>query len=83
MKMRQFLIDTLKGLESAVPPPQHCHHAITYVKYGSGEDGLALQLNHGGKFYSFFINEDDAEDSPSRIIDYVVATLSDGKLQAH
>jgi len=38
----------LKSLEGALPPPEHCHHAITYARYGSDdtgwEDRLALQV---------------------------------------
>jgi hypothetical protein len=78
--MRQFLIDLLKGLEASVPPPPNCHHAITYAKHGSDEDGwtdkLALQVNHNRKFYCFFLEEDDLPNDPQRIIGEVQKALS-------
>jgi hypothetical protein len=61
--MRQQLIDLLKTLESAVPPPPNCHHAITFARYGSDEAGwvdkLALQVNYCGEFYCYFLDEGD------------------------
>jgi len=43
--MRQFLIDFLKALEAAVPPPPKCHHTIGYAQYGSDVvDGWKDQL---------------------------------------
>jgi hypothetical protein len=78
--MRQFLIDLLKRLEAAVPPPPKCHHAITFARYGSDEvgwtDKLALQVNANHTFYCFFLEEDDLPDDPQRVIDYVVKSLA-------
>lgn len=60
---RQFLIDFLKQLESAVPPPPNCHHCLTYAQYGSDKDGwqdrLALHINVDGKFHCLFLDEND------------------------
>jgi hypothetical protein len=63
MKIRTYLIELLRAIEAAVPPPENCHHCITYAKHGNDADGwsekLALQVNRGGKFYCFFLEEDD------------------------
>lgn len=70
--IRKFLIEVLKGLEAAVPPPENCHHAITFARYGGEHDALALQVNHGGRFRCFFINDDDIERGPGWIIAAIV-----------
>ena len=61
--MRNYLIEFLKMLEAAIPPPVNCHHALTYAQYGSDADGwqdkLALQINLLGDFHCFFFDEDD------------------------
>jgi hypothetical protein len=61
--MRNYLIEFLKMLEVAIPPPENCHHAITYARYGSDADGwqdkLALQINLLGEFHCIFLEEDD------------------------
>lgn len=75
--MRQFLIDLLKGLEAVVPPPENCHHCITYAKYGSDdagwEDRLALQVNQNGTFHCFFLSEGD---DLAETADQVISTIS-------
>jgi hypothetical protein len=69
--MRQFLIDFLKELERVIPPPEHCHHALTYGQYGSSEAGwedrLCLQVNKGGTFHCFFI---DAKDFDKSVVEF-------------
>ena len=61
--MRNYLIEFLKMLEVAIPPPVNCHHALTYAQYGSDADGwqdkLALQINLLGEFHCIFLQEDD------------------------
>jgi hypothetical protein len=63
MTMREYIIELLKAIEAAIPPPSNCHHCLTYAKYGSDSEGwtgkLALQLNREGKFYCFFLEESD------------------------
>jgi len=63
--MRDYLIQFLKALEAAIPPPLNCHHAITYAQYGSDSAGwkeqLSVQVNVGGKFYAFFVEDGDFE----------------------
>ena len=81
--MRQFLIDLLKALEVAVPPPSHCHHVLSYARYGSDEAGwsdeLALQINKDGVFHCFFLDDDDLSGSVPCLIDRIFAYLnSDG-----
>lgn len=62
----------LKAIEVELPPPPRCHHAITYAQYGSDETGwedkLALQLNIGGKFFCFFLDDYDFEISVERFL---------------
>jgi len=72
---RAFLIEFLKGLEAAVPPPENCHHAITFARYGEW-DALALQVNIGGKFRCFFINDEDIDRGPESTIAAVVEILN-------
>lgn len=56
----------LKKLEEKIPPPENCHHALTFAYQGNATDGwrdrLALQINHEGTFYCFFLDEGDIED---------------------
>lgn len=75
--LRESLLTFLRGLEIAVPPPPNCHHALTFARYGSDEvgwvDKLALQINHEGKFYCFFMDEGDD------LIDGMIAVIDDVK----
>ena len=79
--MRQFLIDLLKGLESAVAPASGCHHAITYAQYGSDETGwddkLAVWINGKGgeQPRCFFIEPDDESKSADEIIREIAAQV--------
>jgi hypothetical protein len=63
MTIREYMIELLKAIEEAIPPPANCHHCVTYAKCGNDSDGwldkLALQVNRDGKFYGFFLEEDD------------------------
>lgn len=62
--MRTQLLEFLKLLERKIPPPNNSHHAVTYAQYGSDEigwhDRLALQVNSGGVFECYFIDENDS-----------------------
>lgn len=66
------LMNWLKAIETAIPPPMHCHHAITYAQFGSDdcgwEDKLALQINLDGKFLCFFLEDYDFEMSIERFL---------------
>jgi hypothetical protein len=77
--MREQLLEFLKALETAIPPPEKCHHAITYAQYGSDEHGwkdkLALQIGHGGKFHCFFIEPGDFEKPAKTLIDEIRSGL--------
>lgn len=79
--MQQVLINLLKALEMAVPPPKNCHHAITYATYGSDADGwvdkLALIVNVSGKFFCFFLDEDDLANQSGSVIGEVVKGLAE------
>jgi hypothetical protein len=74
--LRAYLIDVLKNLEAAIPPPPNCHHAITYAQYGSDETGwedrLALQVNKEGTFHCVFI---DAEDFLKPVMQFVFGVV--------
>jgi hypothetical protein len=77
--MKQFLIDFLKLLERELPPPANCHHGIGYAQFGSDstgwEDRLALQINVGGVFHCFFLDEADFEKTPARLVTEVVTEM--------
>jgi len=78
MTIRDYMIELLKAIEDAIPPPANCHHSITYAKHGNESDGwvdkLALQVNREGKFYCFFLEENDL-DYNFKNIEYLVAEL--------
>lgn len=78
--MRQYLIDLLKCLEAAIPPPANCHHAITFAQFGSDEteweDRLALQINRGGIFHCIFLDDDDLQCFPDYVAAHVVKLLA-------
>ena len=78
--MHQFLIDFMKRLERVIPPPEHCHHAITYAQFGSCEDGwsdrLALQVNIEGKFYCVFLGAEDMGKSVVELTEEIRDMLS-------
>lgn len=86
MAIAWLLIDLLKGLEAEVPPPPRCHHAITYAKYDSDEAGwtdkLALQVYYNGKFFCFFIDDDDLADNLQRTIAFVKESLASPEIVA-
>lgn len=79
--MRTFLITFLKRLEELLPPPANCHHVVTFARYGSNESGwtdkLALQLNHGGVFRCFFLDDEDFAASPKVLASSIVAALAE------
>jgi hypothetical protein len=79
------LINFLKALETAVPPPPHCHHAITYARYGSDEKGwqdrLALQVGVICNckeliFHCFFLNDEDLLGPADAVIAQIVIALN-------
>ena len=78
--MQKKLIEILKLLESAVPPPKSCHHLLMYAQFGSDETGwedrLLLQVNKDGKFYPFFWDEDDLQHPSTEIVAAIVDLLS-------
>ena len=81
------LINFLKALEAAVPPPPHCHHALTYARYGSEEKGwedrLALQIAATSSevtgepiFYCLFLDDDDLCKPVDELIIEIVVVLN-------
>jgi hypothetical protein len=81
MNQRTFLIKFLKRLEHVIPPPNKCHHSITYAKYGSDLDGwtdeLALQLNIDGKFVCVFLDEADFDYTIDELIASIGNSIND------
>lgn len=65
VSMRNRLLSFLKKMEEVLPPPSRAHHALVFAQYGSDSAGwsdqLALQINDGGRFYAYFIEEGDFE----------------------
>jgi hypothetical protein len=79
--MRQWLIEMLKRLEFLAPPPPNCHHAITYAEYGEPGDWherLALQVNYGGEFLCFFLQDEDFAQEPVSIANEVAEQIRKG-----
>ena len=80
--MRQFLIDMLKRLEFLVPPPAHCHHAITYAQFGSDktewQDRLAVQVNVDGKFLCFFLDDEDFHQEAEAVANEIAELIRKG-----
>lgn len=70
--MHGYLLDFLTQLEELLPPPANCHHGLCRARYGSDEHGwtdrLALQLNDGGKFYCYFLDEADLRKPQSKLV---------------
>ena len=64
--MKSQLLNFLRLLESRIPPPPSCHHAILRAEHGNDHDGwnekLALQVNYAGKFHCFFVDDSDLLD---------------------
>ena len=71
--MKKKLLEFLKALEVAVPPPSG-HHAITFCQYGSDETGwedrLGLHVRIGNGARTVFIEDKDLELS---VEDFVLA----------
>jgi hypothetical protein len=61
--MSTYLIALMKALEERFPPQPFQHHALTFARYGSVEDGfedkLALQIGVNGRFYCLFLDDRD------------------------
>jgi len=76
---RAYVLDLLRALEEAVPPPPLCHHALTRARYGSDAAGwserLALQVNVNGVFLCFFLDPSDL-DAPPADLARVIAGLA-------
>lgn len=81
--MRDYIMRFLKLLEENIPPPERCHHVITFAQFGSDETGwndrLALQVNDQGKFYCFFLDDEDFTLDPEHLVLGVMANLVKAK----
>lgn len=78
--MKKFLLEFLKILEVKIPPPEHCHHCITYSKYGVGDvwkDQLSLQVNTGD-FQCFFLDDSDFDLTPDELAEFIAQAIRDG-----
>lgn len=77
--MRKALIEFLKALEEAWPPPEGCHHPLMYAKFGSDstgwEDQLMLQVNWDGTFYPFFLDDNDLKKPINQLVAEIVELL--------
>lgn len=64
---RNYLLQFLQAVEAAIPPPPNCHHALTAGRYGSDAAGwepkLILQINRGGTFWQYFLDEGDTTEA--------------------
>jgi len=68
--MHQFLIDLLRGIEAAVSPPEHCHHAITFA-----QDRLALRVNDSGTWHCLFLDQADFAKPAPVLVAEIMAML--------
>jgi hypothetical protein len=81
--MIQKLITFLKLLEEEIPPPDRCHHSITYNRYGpfrenpgpEFHDKLSLNINKNGMFITLFFDEGDFEKSPEELVNILKVEL--------
>jgi hypothetical protein len=77
--MTEQILYFLKQMERAFPPPANCHHGLTYSQFGSDAAGwkerLALQINKDGKFWCFFIDDQDIENWAATV-DYIRKALA-------
>ena len=91
---RDYLIQFLKALERLVPPDgEDAHHAITYVRYGSDEEGwedrLALRPAiklPGQREAVFYIDAGDFSKPPAvlaRLCAVMVADVRESVRKAH
>jgi hypothetical protein len=75
-------MEFLKALEAALPPPERCHHCMMYAQYGSDETGwsdrLMLQVNKVGKFYPFFLDDNDFAEGDAALISEIKGLLASG-----
>jgi hypothetical protein len=68
--MVKTIIAFLRSLEEVVPPPAGCHHVLAYARYGTKDQythQLALQVNVGGFFTCYFLNDADIENAEKTI----------------
>lgn len=75
-EVHSYLLHLLKQLEEKVTPPQGCHHAIMFRKYGSDESGwedkLVLQMSLSSGLWNLFLEELDF----SRATDVLIADIT-------
>lgn len=79
--MRTRIIDLLKAMEAAIPPPKNCHHALVFAQYGNDVDGwedrLALQINNAGVLPTYFLDDQDLDKDPAALAAEVLAMETD------
>jgi len=86
--VRDKLLEFLKALEAAIPPPQG-HHAITFCRYGSDSDGWEAKLGlhirmpkdfmkgdrtegTKGESQTFFLDGDDLDQPTEKLVAEIV-----------
>lgn len=78
--MKKRIMEFLKLLESALPPPEGAHHSITFAQYGSDDAGwddrLALGLREGGTTRIVFLEDGDLERPPSELVTEITQLVS-------
>lgn len=84
--MRDTLIAILRALEAEIPPPPKCHHAIVFAQYGGDSigwtDHLALQINDGGTFFAYFIEDGDFDMPIESLVAEIARQHGDRKATA-
>lgn len=74
------VLDFLRALELAIPPPPNCHHVLARCHYGSDTVGwdekLAVQVNVAGTFHAFFLDDADQAKPSEKLADEIATELA-------
>lgn len=75
--MEAHILAALKAIETAFPPPEHCHHALLVTRYGSDETGwedrltLAMVLEdaeNGKRFHRLYFDGEGELEDPVKLV---------------
>lgn len=75
--MEAHILAVLKAIETAFPPPEHCHHALLVTQHGSDAEGwhdrLTLSLvfeNEDGskRFHRIFFDGEGELEDPVKLV---------------
>jgi hypothetical protein len=61
------VLQLLRRLEHAWPPPSGCHHAVVM----NSADSLKVQVNYHGNIQTFILDEKDMERKPEDLADEI------------